>query len=248
MKKILLTIPLLCLTGLFLSAAEPMILLKNGEQVAKSRICEHDQFGIMIETGTDPETKKMLRRFIPFTNLNPASLQFFPYCDAKVVERTNTAVSDRAELIMKKFKDVFPDLKKTEDMTKLLSIHTGVSSYHVFFIALSTEKNGTAGYLFSDSADSQFYGIIFLYGLICEKNQCWTGEIFPEDRTITVDNHIYPVFTVIPPPKPKFDMKHGMMPPPGTNPGMRPPAGAKPGMRPPAGGAGAVRNAPSGRR
>jgi len=201
MKKFGLTAVLFCLCALNLSAMDPApVLLKSGEQFSKNAICDQDQFGIMIETVTDPETGKKMRRFVPYSELNPISLQLFSYCDAKAVERTGNAVNDRTALLMKKFKGSFPELEKAEDLSKKLSIHTGVPSYKVFFIPTGAEKTGMTGYLFSDAADSQFYGIVFLYGLIDTKGVSWVGEIYPEERTVTLKNRIYPVFTVIPPP------------------------------------------------
>ncbi len=176
------------------------LLLKEGDPVPLSAILAKDQFGVMVDAGKDPETGETLRRFISFVEMNPASLGLFPFCDTKSVERIDSSVRDRVQLIRKKFRKKYESYENAEDLSAILMVHSGVGSYRVLFTATESLKNGLTGYLYSDAADTLFYGKIFLYGLVGQKDTVWTGTIYPTDRKETIGGKIYPVFTVIPPP------------------------------------------------
>lgn len=188
-----------------LAAQQKKILLKKGNPIPLKNVLSKDQFGIMIAAGTNPENGDTLRKFVPFVNMNPASLSLFPFCDPKAVERINQAVLDREELIRKKFQDRYSEYEGKQDYTKNLTIHSGVHVYSVLFSALETTSTGMVGYLYSDAPDSLFYGKIFLYGLIGEVGDVWIGNIYPVDKTIQLNGSNYAVFTVIPPAKKTFE-------------------------------------------
>lgn len=134
MKKILCLL-LFVLFALFsVSAREnPKIMFKNGKSVLMSDVISKDQFGIMIVCGKDTETGVKLRRFVPFAEMNPASLSLFPFCDVKAVERIHTAVQDRAKLLQVRFAKKYQQFENEKDYTKLLKIHSGVPSYEILF-------------------------------------------------------------------------------------------------------------------
>lgn len=188
-----------------LAAQQNMILLKNGDPVPLEQVISKDQFGIMIPSGVNPENGDILRRFVPFVEMNPASLSYFPFCDPKVVERIYHAVQDREQIIRKKFQDRYKEYEGTQDFTKNLTIHSGVHEYGVLFSAIETAPTGLVGYLYSDAPDSLFYGKIFLYGLVGRKGDVWIGSIYPTDKTIQLNGSTYTVFTVIPPAKKTFN-------------------------------------------
>ena len=190
--------------GATLTAQQNMILLKKGDPIPLEKVISKDQFGVMVPAGTNPENGDVLRKFIPFVDMNPASLSYFPFCDPKVVERIYYAVQDREKIIRKKFQDRYGEYEGVQDYTKNLTIHSGVHEYSVLFSALETAPTGMAGYLYSDAPDSLFYGKIFLYGLIGEKGDVWIGNIYPTDKTIQLNGSTYAVFTVIPPEKKAF--------------------------------------------
>ncbi|MBQ7400660.1 MAG: hypothetical protein IJW07_01325, partial [Lentisphaeria bacterium] len=121
-----------------LAAQQKKILLKKGNPIPLKNVLSKDQFGIMIAAGTNPENGDTLRKFVPFVNMNPASLSLFPFCDPKAVERINQAVLDREELIRKKFQDRYSEYEGKQDYTKNLTIHSGVHVYSVLFSALET--------------------------------------------------------------------------------------------------------------
>ncbi len=188
-----------------LAAQQKMILLKKGKPVPLENVLSKDQFGVMLPAGTNPENGDVLRKFVPFVAMNPASLAYFPFCDPKAVERIYQAVQDREKLIRKKFRDRYSEYEGKQDFTKNLTIHSGVHVYNILFSALETTPAGMAGYLYSDAPDSLFYGKIFLYGLIGNKGDVWIGNIYPTDKTIQLNGSTYAVFTVIPPTKKTFD-------------------------------------------
>ena len=188
-----------------LAAQQNMILLKKGDPVPLEKVISKDQFGIMVPSGVNPENGDVLRRFIPFVEMNPASLSYFPFCDPKVVERIYQAVQDREKIIRKKFQDRYKEYEGTQDFTKNLAIHSGVHEYSVLFSAVETAPTGMVGYLYSDAPDSLFYGKIFLYGLTGRKGDVWIGSIYPTDKTIQLNSSTYTVFTVIPPAKKAFN-------------------------------------------
>lgn len=198
---------LLCAASLCfpLAAQQNMILLKKGDPVPLEKVISKDQFGIMVPSGVNPENGDILRKFIPFVEMNPASLSYFPFCDPKVVERIYQAVQDREQIIRKKFQDRYKEYEGTQDFTKNLTIHSGVHVYSVLFSALEATATGMVGYLYSDAPDSLFYGKIFLYGLTGKTGDIWIGNIFPTDKTIQLNGSTYTVFTVIPPVKKAFD-------------------------------------------
>ncbi len=198
MKKILLLL-LLCMAGTVFSQE---ILLKNGKKIKMDSILSKNQYGIMVRSGkTDPDGNQQMRRFISFFDMNPASLSLFPFCDVKAVDRIHTSVLDRVDLIKKKFSEELKSFEGVTDSTKNLKIHAGVHRYRVLFNSIEPAEYGQIGWLFSDSADSQFYGRIYLYGLLGSADQIWIGDIYPTDRTYTKNGNIYPVFTVIEPEK-----------------------------------------------
>lgn len=200
MKKILCLL-LFVLFALFsVSAREnPKIMFKNGKSVLMSDVISKDQFGIMIVCGKDTETGVKLRRFIPFAEMNPASLSLFPFCDVKAVERIHTAVQDRAELLQVRFAKKYQQFENEKDYTKLLKIHSGVPSYEILFSARETLPNGLIGFLYSDTPSALFYGKIYLHGLKGEADTVWIGVIYPTEKTFMHKGAIYPMFTVIPP-------------------------------------------------
>lgn len=193
-------LPLLLCTAFFSAEAQD-ILLKNGDRIPKDDVLSKDQFGIMVKASADPENGTPLRRFVPFTEMATVSLSQFPFCDAKSVDRVNTAMLDRMPIIRKKFKDQYPRYQEAKDLSKLLAIHAGVSSYRVLFEATGIFPNGMTGWLYSDSADCSFYGGVFLYGLVGKPDTIWNGEVFPVEGTLEKNGKIYPVFSVIPPVK-----------------------------------------------
>ena len=199
----------LLLCALFLCAQlaaqqKKMILLKKGDPIPLENVLSKDQFGVMVICETNPENGDVLRKFIPFVNMNPASLSHFPFCDPKAVERIYDAVQDREKLIRKKFRDRYKDYEGQQDYTKNLTIHSGVHVYNVLFSALEKTDVGMVGYLYSDAPDSLFYGKIFLYGLIGEVGDVWIGNIYPTEKTAELNGSTYTVFTVIPPKRKAF--------------------------------------------
>ncbi len=180
------------------------LLLNEGAPIPLTDILGKDQYGVMVAAGTDPETGDKLRRFIPFVAMNPASLALFPFCDTKAVERTNGAVLDRLQLIRKKFQTRIETYEKFTDFSAELNLHSGVARYKVVFTATEANATGLVGYIYSDTADTLFYGKIYLYGLIGNKDSYWIGTMYPTDRKQTVNGKVYPVFTVIPPPAKAF--------------------------------------------
>lgn len=180
------------------------LLLNEGAPIALSDILEKDQYGVMVAAGTDPETGEKLRRFIPFVDMNPSSLALFPFCDTKAVERINGAVQDRLQLIRKKFQERIATYESFTDFSSELNLHSGVSRYKVVFMATEATTTGLAGYIYSDAADTLFYGKVYLYGLVGSKDSAWIGTIYPTDRKQTISGKLYPVFTVIPPPAKAF--------------------------------------------
>lgn len=180
-------------------AEDEKVMFKNGKSVPMSSVISKDQFGIMIPCGTDTETGEKLRRFVPFADMNPASLSLFPFCDVKAVERIHTAVRDRAELLKTKFARRYKDFENAQDYVKLLKIHSGVPSYEVLFSARESITNGLIGFLYSDTPSALFYGKIYLHGLKGENDTVWIGTIYPTEKTFTHNGATYPVFTVIPP-------------------------------------------------
>lgn len=177
------------------------ILLKKGSPIRMEDVLSKDQFGVMVSVRTDPATGEKLRRFIPFAEMNPNSLQYFPFCDMKAAERIDNAVRDRIELLAKKFKEERKGFKGIRDFTKKLSIHTGVSSYRVWFEAVESTPCGLIGWLYSDSPESSFYGMVHLYGLLGKPGTVWIGTIYPAEKTFQNGALLYPEFTVIEPPK-----------------------------------------------
>lgn len=229
---------ILLFAAFFLSAQEePMILLQKGKPIPLKDVLSKDQFGVLVPAGVNPENGDVMRRFIPFVAMNPASLSLFPFCDYKAVERIYEAVQDREKLIRKKFKHKYPEYEGVQDYTKNLSIYAGVHVYRVLFSALDVYPTGMIGYLYSDSPDSLFYGKIFLYGLIGKKGDVWIGDIYPKDTTIQLNGSTYTVFTVIPPPvKRKFgdddpDQQAKKRRPRGGQPGQRPGGAGRGGQR-----------------
>lgn len=200
MKKILCLL-LFVLFALFsVSARENQkIMFKNGKSVLMSDVISKDQFGIMIVCGKDTETGVKLRRFVPFAEMNPASLSLFPFCDVKAVERIHTAVQDRAKLLQVRFAKKYQQFENEKDYTKLLKIHSGVPSYEILFSARETLPNGLIGFLYSDTPSALFYGKIYLHGLKGEADTVWIGVIYPTEKTFTHKGAVYPMFTVIPP-------------------------------------------------
>lgn len=188
-------------------ADDSKVMFKNGKSVPMSSVISKDQFGIMIHCGKDTETGETLRRFVPFADMNPASLALFPFCDVKAVERIYAAVRDRAELLKTKFARRYQEFENAQDYTKLLKIHSGVPSYDVLFSARESLANGLIGFLYSDTASALFYGKIYLHGLKGEKDTVWVGTIYPTEKTFTHKGAVYPVFTVIPPKQdvPEYD-------------------------------------------
>lgn len=181
-----------------------MILLKKGDPIPLENVISKDQFGIMVPAGKNPENGDILRRFIPFIDLNPASLTLFPFCDAKSAERIYTAVQDREVLIRKKFTKRAEDYQGTQDYTKNLRIHTGVDQYYIFFTATEATATGMVGFIYSEAPEALFYGKIFLYALLGKPGDIWIGYIYPTEKTIQVNGSTYTVFTVIPPEKKTF--------------------------------------------
>lgn len=190
---------LLILSAPLLSAQE--ILLKDGSSIRMEDVLSKDQFGVMVAVRTDPATGGKLRRFIPFAGMNPGALLYFPFCDMKAAERIESAVRDRIQLLYKKFKEERAGFKDIRDFTKKLTIHTGVSEYRVWFDAAESTPCGLIGWLYSDSPESSFYGLIHLYGLLGNADTVWVGTIYPEEKTFRKGDFLYPEFTVIKPPK-----------------------------------------------
>lgn len=187
-----------------LAAQQKMILLKKGDPIPLESVLSKDQFGVMVPAAINPENGDILRKFIPFVAMNPASLSLFPFCDPKAVERIYNAVQDREKLIRKKFQDRYKEYEGKQDYTKNLTIHSGVHVYSILFSALETTSTGMVGYLYSDAPDSLFYGKIFLYGLIGQVGDVWIGDIYPANRTIELNGSTYTVFSVIPPERKTF--------------------------------------------
>ena len=202
MKKIL----LLLVLAAVLPLSAQKIMLKKGPPIDVKDMISKDQYGILVNAGKDKETGDPLCRFIPFVQVSPASLMLFPFCDVKAVERIDSAVHDRIDLIRKKFADRYPDYEGTQDFSMKMTIHTGVHSYKILFTATESLSNGMIGYLYSDSADTLFYGKIFLHGLVGKSNSAWVGTIYPTERKLTHKGSTYTVFTVIAPPKKDYTM------------------------------------------
>ncbi|MBO5960093.1 MAG: hypothetical protein J6Q65_08215, partial [Lentisphaeria bacterium] len=186
-------------------AQQGQILLKQGKPIPVTDILSKDQFGIMTVAYKNPENGDLMRKFIPFVDMNPASLSYFPFCDPKVVERIHQAVLDREVLIRQKFKDRYAEYEGTQDFTKNLLLHSGVHEYSILFSGIESTKTGMIGYIYSDSPDCLFYGKIFLYGLIGNPGTVWIGNIYPTERTQVINGSTYPVLTVIAPEKKKFE-------------------------------------------
>ncbi len=203
MKNVLRILALTALLLLPFQVFSQTIRLKNGKTVEMDQVLSKDQFGIVINSGKKDAEGNILRNFIPFAEMNPASLTLFPFCDMKAVERTYNAVIDRATLIRKKFATEIKPFETAKDCTALLRIHTGVPFYRIFFIADNTFDDGLTGFIFSDAADSLFYGKIFLHGLLGPKDTIWVGNIYPTEKTVERNQIRYPVFTVIAPQIPQ---------------------------------------------
>ena len=114
MKKILCLL-LFVLFALFsVSAREnSKIMFKNGKSVLMSDVISKDQFGIMIVCGKDTETGVKLRRFIPFAEMNPASLSLFPFCD---VIREQTVMGCSMVMKLKMQDAILPWHQKSLDL------------------------------------------------------------------------------------------------------------------------------------
>ena len=105
------------------TAATESINREAGEDgFTLENVLSKDQFGVMVICETNPENGDVLRRFIPFVNMNPASLSHFPFCDPKAVGRIYDAVQDREKLIRKKFRDRYKDYEGQQDYTKNLTL------------------------------------------------------------------------------------------------------------------------------
>lgn len=188
-----------------LTAQQTAILLKDGGRpIPLNKVISKDQFGVIVPAKVNPENGDVLRKFIPFVDMNPASLSLFPFVDTKSAERIYNAVQDRQKLIAKKFAKRTEAYNGTQDYTKNLLIHTGVDEYYIFFHALESTDTGMVGFIYSEAPDSLFYGKIFLYALLGKPGDVWIGPIHPTDQTITVNGSTYKVFTAIPPVRKSF--------------------------------------------
>jgi len=89
--------------------------------------------------------------------------------------------------------------KQTEEVSKQIDhIQSFLSSQrkYIRFECIRAHKSGLIGY--ADAADRTLlygnYGKIFLGGLSGSNGTCWTGYIYPTDRTVTTTDGTYPVF------------------------------------------------------
>lgn len=188
-----------------LAAQKDMVLFQDGSKpIPLAKVISKDQFGIMIPAGVNPKNGDVLRKFVPFVDLNPASLTLFPFCDPKSSERIHDAIYDRQKLIHQKFAKRAEAYQGVQDYTKNLLIHSGVDEYYIFFSALEATDTGMVGFIYSEAPDSLFYGKIFLYALLGKPGNAWIGKIYPTEQTITVNGSTYKVFTVIPPIRKTF--------------------------------------------
>lgn len=188
-----------------MAAQQDVILLKNSDTpIPMEKVISKDQFGVIVPAKINPENGDVLRKFIPFVDMNPASLNLFPFCDTKSAERIYNAVQDREILIRKKYAKRAEAYQGTQDYTKNLRIHTGVDEYLIFFVATEATETGMVGFIYAEAPDALFYGKIFLYALLGKPGDVWIGNIYPTEKTITINGSQYKVFSVIPPIKKSF--------------------------------------------
>lgn len=198
MKKTFLLLAFMS-SSFLLSAAD--IVTKDGKSYNSTLVIDKDQFGVRIDAGTDPTSGVALQRYIPFADMVLSSLRQFPYCDNKTVKRVDNALKDRIALIEKKFEERYLLFKDVKDYTKLLSVPGGVNTFRIFIKVTDVFPNGVAGFAYSDMAETSFYGKLFVEGLITEKDELWSGDIYITNRQTTNNEFIYSVFTIHAPPK-----------------------------------------------